>query len=172
MAIPQGFGQLIQDLMDAVSAVFADTPGDQIRAMAYMATASGAGPFAVRARRGAVIAMARAAQLYQPSSYDDAQAVLATVAGPMEGVITEAGDLGDDQVYVAFQELRTAVVADITDRGASLAPLATVTLPEPLPALVVAQRLYGDASRAEELVARVDPIHPLFMPVQMLVLGS
>ena len=56
-------------------------------------------------------------------------------------------------------------------RGASLAPLVTVTLPEPAPAVVVAQRLYADATRADELVQRIAPVHPLFMPVNMLVLG-
>ena len=87
-------------------------------------------------------------------------------------VVTEAGDLGDDGPFLALQALETAVVADLIARGASLAPLVTRTFGTNLPALVVAARLYGDATRADELVDRVDPVHPLFMPTSMLVLGS
>jgi prophage DNA circulation protein len=35
----------------------------------------------------------------------------------------------------------------------------------PLPAVVLAQRLYQDPSREAELVARVGAVHPGFMPL-------
>lgn len=43
--------------------------------------------------------------------------------------------------------------------------LAELTLSEPMPALVLAHRQYGDANRAAEIVARNRVVHPGFLPI-------
>ena len=43
-------------------------------------------------------------------------------------------------------------------------PIVTHTFEEHLPAIVIAQRLYQDGSRANELVKLNNAPHPLFMP--------
>jgi len=70
----------------------------------------------------------------------------------------------DDAVYGALADLRGAVVRDIAARGADLARVVRYTPPETLPALVLAHRLYGDAARDGELVARNGIAHPGFVP--------
>ncbi|HBA7856845.1 TPA: multidrug DMT transporter permease, partial [Escherichia coli] len=40
-----------------------------------------------------------------------------------------------------------------------------VTSRSPQPSLALANRLYQDASRADELVQAVSPVHPAFMPL-------
>jgi len=51
---------------------------------------------------------------------------------------------------------------DLSLRSFSLPVMVTYTFSNPMPALWLAQRLYQDASRAEELIAENRPIHPLF----------
>jgi prophage DNA circulation protein len=48
----------------------------------------------------------------------------------------------------------------------------TVTLPSNMPSLVVAYRLYRDASRSDEIAAETNAIHPAFLPTSMQVLAS
>ncbi|MCV5934699.1 multidrug DMT transporter permease, partial [Escherichia coli] len=40
-----------------------------------------------------------------------------------------------------------------------------VTSRSPQPSLALANRLYQDAARADELVQAVSPVHPAFMPL-------
>ena len=109
---------------------------------------------------------------YQPSSANDATSLQGQIAALLDNEITIAGDEGDDGSYQALKALRAAVVADLQARGAALAPLATFTLPCSLPALCVAQNLYGDSMRADELVAEADPVNPLFMPATFQALAA
>ncbi|WP_350447768.1 DNA circularization N-terminal domain-containing protein [Pseudomonas solani] len=60
--------------------------------------------------------------------------------------------------------IATQVARDMNQRSASLAPLATYQPLTTQPALLIAHRLYGDARRAEEIVARNSIAHPGFVP--------
>ena len=100
------------------------------------------------------------------------QVLLEQVTAALDAEITAAGDAGSDTSFEALRQLRIACVADLTARGADLAPLVTRRFGASLPHLVVAATLYGDATRADELVRRADPPHPLFMPVSMQVLAT
>jgi len=157
----------VQSVADYLGAATAD-PGDGIRLLLALAAAqpggiSGAGrAMAARCRRAALIAACRQSAIYQPTSYDDAQAMLASIAAALDAEITVAGDAGDDASYVTLRALRTAVIADLTARGADLAPLIVVSRPLSVPALALANQLYGDATREDDLVRRIDPVHPLF----------
>lgn len=122
-------------------------------------------------RRMAVIAAAQATSLYDFTSYDEAIAVLAQVTSLLDQEILYAGDAGDDAAFVALRSLRAAVTTDVTTRGASLAPLKLFSIPSPTPAPVVALRIYADATRADDLIARVKPVHPAFMPTSFMALA-
>lgn len=65
--------------------------------------------------------------------------------------------------YRPLARLASEVVRDMNSRAASLAPLARVTPLITQPALLIAHRLYGDASRADEIVARNKIKHPGFV---------
>jgi hypothetical protein len=123
-------------------------------------------------RRAAAISLARASATYVPTSYQDAQRVLGIVDGALWQVIEEAGDIFDDVSYNALKALRTAVQADFAGRGNNLAQVVTRVFGAQQPALVLAYRLYQDASRADDLIARNDPPHPGFMPASIETLAA
>lgn len=115
-------------------------------------------------RRSILGALARTTAVYQPSSADDAANLKANVAALFDAEIETAGDDGDDTSYEALRTCRAAIILDLNTRGASLPQLQTVISAEPVSALVIAQRLYQDEGRADELITEADPVHPLFMP--------
>jgi hypothetical protein len=127
---------------------------------------------AAACRRCALGSLALAAAAYRPVSYDDALAIRTLVAEALDVEITAAGDAGEDDVYLGLKTLRASVIADLTARGASLFLVETVTMPGNLPALVVADRLYEETSRSDQLVAETGVIHPAFMPTTMQVLAA
>ena len=71
-----------------------------------------------------------------------------------------------DPVYARLTELRRAVAVDLTTRGGQLPSLRTIELPTTMPALVAAYNVYGDASRADEIVSRNHVRHPGRVPGQ------
>lgn len=163
-----------QGLTEAVR-VNSATPGDAIRALgalaAYSPAISEEGPAAVVGaetevlmRRAATVSMTLAAAAFRPASADDAVAVRDLVLGAVDSVLTEAGDRGDDDVFLQFRSLRESVASDLNARGANLPNLRTFKSAVGLPALVLAHRLYGDIGRTEDLVRRARPVHPAFMP--------
>jgi prophage DNA circulation protein len=124
------------------------------------------------ARRAAVVALATASSNYQPTSYNDAVNVRETVTGFIDNEITIAGDEGDDSTYAAFRVLRQAVVTDLVARGANLAQMTTFTFGASLPALYLANRIYQDPTRSDQLVAQANPRHPAFMQTSFQALAS
>lgn len=177
----------LDNLMTAVRTSLID-PADQIRVLVPLTTFSYVAPdgtstigaamaamteaVAGAARRAAALALASASAAYQPTSHEDALEIMAAVAGALDTEITAAGDVGDDATYLALRDVRGAVVADLMARGANLAGIKTIDLRATMPALWVAYRLYGDADRTTELVARVNPPHPAFMPASFEALST
>lgn len=123
-------------------------------------------------RRAAVVALASASSSYQPTSYNDAVNVRTTVTGFIDNEITIAGDEGDDATYGALRTLRQSVVTDLVARGANLAQMTTFTFGASLPALYLANRIYQDPTRSDQLVAQVTTPHPAFMPTSFQALAS
>lgn len=123
-------------------------------------------------RRAALVALCRASTSYQPSSFDDAAALRTQITDLLDAEILIAGDQGADATFDALRNLRTAVVRDLTARGANLAQLTTITSPTTMPSTVIAQRVYRDSERADELVIQANPRHPAFMPVSFQALSK
>jgi len=120
-------------------------------------------------RRAAAIEAARASSRIDFSAagspritYQQAVALREQLADALE----DAAATASTATYNTLMDLRAAVVRDITARGANLPSLATILLPATLPALVVAYRAFGDATREAEIVARNPTIvrHPGFVP--------
>lgn len=121
-------------------------------------------------RRATMAALARASALYQPFSADDAAALRGNLADLLQGEVDIAGDRPDDNSFAALSSLRCAIIKDLDTRGANLPQLQTVKTNQPLPACVIAQRLYQDASRTDELIIEANPAHPAFMPISFRAL--
>ncbi|MGC6386577.1 DNA circularization protein [Ewingella sp. S1.OA.A_B6] len=117
-------------------------------------------------------AMAYAASLYEPVSYDDATALLQRMVTAIDTVSLAAADAGYDVVFSELSVLKTTVNSTLMEKGALLANISTVTFGQPLPALNLANRLYQDADRTEGLVKTGDPVHPAFMPLTFRALTS
>lgn len=66
----------------------------------------------------------------------------------------------NDQVFNTLVALRAAVVTDLRTRTTALPNMSSYTPQATLPALVIAQRLYGDATRADEICVRNNVRHP------------
>lgn len=154
------------------------TPGQAVRALLQLAsyTPATTGPLADESRallrRAAVAELVLAVTTYTPASADDAHELRQAVTQALDAEISAAGDAGADGVYAALTTCRVHVVAELNAAGAALPEMQTMTLPAGQPSLVLAQRLYQDASRADELVAAANPRHPAFMPTGFRVLSS
>ncbi|BDD90864.1 hypothetical protein PanNE5_03040 [Pandoraea sp. NE5] len=123
-------------------------------------------------RRASIGAVAQASSTYQPKSSDDAMRVRDLVTDLVDAEMMVAGDKGEDETYEALSALRAAVVADLNKRGAGLSSIKTFDLPSMLPSLALATRLYRDPTRADELVAQANPVHPAFMPTTFKALAK
>lgn len=181
------FGSAVQTLVSAVASA-ANDPADAVRMISNLAQYSPTpvttpGPIgaamadmqvasAALFRRVALAQLAVTLTTYQPSSQDDANAVLSSALALIDTEIATAGDTGDDNTYQALRALRQSVVADLGSRGADLAAISTFSFQASLPSLVLATRIYRDPSREPELVQQIAPIHPAFCPTTFDALAS
>ncbi|PXX49369.1 DNA circularization protein [Aquitalea magnusonii] len=162
------------DAISALTQMAQFTPPALPQDTSQIGTAMAAAQSATAAllRRSAVIGACQASARYLPTSYDDAVAMRAQMCALLDGEIQFAADAGQDETYQALRSLRAAVVADLTARGGKLSRVTTVTTPTPVPALLLALRLYRDPTRADELIRQASPIHPAFMPTSFKALAQ
>lgn len=172
LAYPVGLSDQVQVLVDALADACAD-PADQIRLLVQLlrftsaraeATTDIGRAFGNAARRAVAARLAIATGSYQPRSSDDAAALILLIGTLLADIAAEAADAGDDESYRAIRATRAAIVEDLRTRGTTLARTRRVSLPTSVPSLTIAQRLYRDAGRAEQLEEQAQPVHPLFMP--------
>ena len=98
--------------------------------------------------------------------YDDAVAAM----NEYSGYIDEAMDSADDEAYHQLSSVRVLLVKHIRRELTSAVRLTSYEPLQPMPALAVAHRLYGDASRDSEIVKRNGVRHPGFVSGPMQVL--
>ena len=181
------FGAATQSLAAAL-AVSAVDPADRIRLMVSLSgyqssgpttdSAIGAGMAAMQSacnslfRRAAIGQLITASGSYQPSSCDDAAAMIDVMSAVLDAEITAAADQGADDVYLALLDAKKAVVADLKARGGNLAAVTTYSFNASVPSLALAQRIYRDPGRSDDLVTQADPVHPAFMPTTFSALAS
>ena len=99
----------------------------------------------------------------EPTNYDSYESAIAVRTELADRLDEESEATNSDLVYIAVTDLRTAVVQAVPDPEQDLPRLATFSPRQTLPSLVVAYQLYGDASRAEDIVTRNDPRRPGFL---------
>ena len=111
----------------------------------------------------------------EPTKYDSYEAAIAVRTELADRLDEEGETTSSDLVYVAVTDLRTVVVQAVPDPEQDLPRLATFSPRQTLPSLLVAYQLYGDASRAEDIVLRNDPRRPGFLiggqPLEVLANG-
>lgn len=94
----------------------------------------------------------------------DAQTLLVSIGAAFDRAEEFASDIGDTGTYTALVSLHAAFTRDLVIRSSSLPEIIQYELPESTTSLALANRLYGDASRAEELERSNLVVHPAFMP--------
>ena len=101
-----------------------------------------------------------------------AQSSLALAVAETCAQAQAAAGAGQDDLWRAWQAIMALTMNDMISRAQALPSLASYVLPDPLPSLVLAQRLYQDPTRAALLEQLNDVPHPLFMPAGGLWLTS
>ena len=102
-------------------------------------------------------------------SYDEMLEARETIVGRLE---EEMLDVEDDRVFMALREAATAVSKDLSSRAEEQARLYDYDAGAVLPSCVTAMELYGDATRAQEIVVRNGVTNPLFCPNVLKVLNE
>ncbi|STA84247.1 hypothetical protein [Citrobacter youngae] len=105
-----------------------------------------------------------------PTSRDESEQLAQRVSQQLDEALLLVGDRADDELYNALLSIRTAFISTMMERSLGLSDLMLVTMTQPIPALTLANRLYQDASRADELIQEALVPHPAFMPLTMKVL--
>lgn len=111
-------------------------------------------------QRSGLVVAARAAGAISYASSNDALLVRDSLVDRLDA----AAETASDEVYFALSNLRAVLVRDIGARAANLTRLIQYTPGQTLPAIVLAYKLYGDAERADEIVARNRVRHAGFVP--------
>lgn len=106
------------------------------------------------ARETGTTARARALADVKLESSTDAAELRDEIAAELDALIVTASDALGDDVVAALRALRTATIRDLDTRGARLPARVTYAPRSITPAIVVAQRLYGDPERDAEIVSR------------------
>jgi prophage DNA circulation protein len=122
-------------------------------------------------RLAALTAWCEALERQPYASRSDGVAARADAAEYLGFELDRAGGAANAGLYVALQTLRGNVVQYLTELIATLAPVVTVTLPQSMPSLWCAWRLYQDPTRVADLVGRNEVRHPSFMPLTFQALA-
>lgn len=101
---------------------------------------------------------ARLAVLTDFTTWDDATTVQTRIADQIDTQM----EVASDQQYISLIGLRSELVQGVPASG-DLPRLTTVRTRSVVPSLVLAHRLYGDASRADEIVEQNRIRHPGFI---------
>lgn len=95
---------------------------------------------------------------------DDADAARALILSLVDRRLWAAACADAPDLYRAWSAVAGLAAADLVRRAQALPRRTTYALPASLPSVVLAQRLYADADRADELATLNAWPHPLFMP--------
>lgn len=127
---------------------------------------------------GAVVRIAAVAALAEravSTTYDDRREAIQMRADMAEIAGFELERLTgwrDHQIFAGVTDLSGRVASFLSAKITDLAPVNIVEAPLAMPSLWWANRLYGDAGRAAELVARNGVIHAAFMPLSFEALAK
>jgi prophage DNA circulation protein len=137
-----------------------------------LAFVSTAGPPANQLQ-AAIRALARAAEIVAAAEIfagcewpnaAEAEAAREALLDAVDRAAEAAADAGHDELYAAWSSFGSATAIDMAERAMQAPRLVEYRVQHPIGALVLAHRLYQDATRADELVALGDAPHPGFLP--------
>lgn len=157
----------------AAGATFAGM--DRVRQEAQSVTAADL-PVQRVAQTSARLALAQMTRILADTSFTSRQDVDAALAR-INAAFTPAEDFAAGQfnnvVWRSLLAMHGAAVRDLNARARPLPRLVSYSFGTRMPLLTLANRLFGDASRADELLAENrETVHPLFMPASGRALSN
>jgi prophage DNA circulation protein len=107
---------------------------------------------------------ARIIAAMQFKSRDQIDAVATAINAAFSQTEEIASDDLDSGTYMALINLHGDVVKNLSDRARKLPRVISYSYTVVMPALRMAQRVYGEPSRYQELIDENEVVHPAFMP--------
>jgi prophage DNA circulation protein len=98
------------------------------------------------------------------NSRQDVEAIIYAIQAPFDKAEEIAADTMDPMDFRAIVELRAAIVNHLVSTARPLPTVLTYWFATPLPSLIISQRLYGDASRYDQIRNENKVVHPAFCP--------
>jgi prophage DNA circulation protein len=98
------------------------------------------------------------------TSREDVETVISEIQGPFADSEEIAADTMDAMVYRSIVELHAAIINHLVVTERPLPEMLVYQFYEPLPTLIIAQRLYGEASRYDQIRDENKIVHPAFCP--------
>jgi prophage DNA circulation protein len=98
------------------------------------------------------------------TSRQDVDALILAIQIPFNDSEEVTADTMSGADYIALIELRAAIVDYLVSTARPLPSMLSYQFAKPLPSLIIAQRLYGDASRYDEIRQENKVVHPAFCP--------
>jgi prophage DNA circulation protein len=123
-------------------------------------------------RESALVEVAYAVPGLDLQSSQEALNLRVALADSFDAAQTAAANAGLDDSYSALVNLENEVIAHLTQRMLQLPALVTYRMPQSPNSIALAWRLYQDANRGDEIVARVNAVNPSFLPRSGRVLSS
>lgn len=115
-------------------------------------------------RDSALIALAERAPDVEMETRSELIGFRTGLANALQMMISDASSDGRHDAFRATRALRSQVIKDLTARAPTLAEVIDMPVLTTQPSLLLAHRIYGDASRATELARRNRLRHPGFAP--------
>lgn len=139
---------------------------DKVRSIAEALVVTSPAAIAVKnfSVRIALSELARILAATEFKSRADVDEIFDRIDAAFETAEIVAADRLDNVSYKALIAIHAAVSNDLANRARPLPRMISYTFASGMPALALAQRIYQDPSRADDLIAENKPIHPLFMP--------
>ncbi|MGY6214991.1 DNA circularization protein [Methylolobus aquaticus] len=124
----------------------------------------------VALKAAAAMEISRAVTYIDFQSLDEAQGAWERAFGALDAVMSRAADEGMDVVYRQLSGQKARVGDDIRERAPTLDRIVYRAVPQPLPALVISYREYGDVAHESAIVKRNRVRHPGFVQSDRLEL--
>ena len=98
------------------------------------------------------------------TSRQDVDALLNSIKRPFQEMQEVTADNMDRSAFVNLVSLQAAVVNHLVQTARPLPAMVTYQFADVYPSLVISYRLYGDASRYDEIRNENKIVHPAFCP--------